>query len=575
MTNNGIYMTAYNESNIYASNNLLTSNYQLYNSSVSGIIYKKYLVAFYTGVNRLYNTINKAKITWTISGIITGDTVDISSNYIALFRNYNVGTNINIDISNINLYGPSSNNYFISISGYSYANISKAPLVGALYFNKQYDLTISAYLTSFTLSGIYNIDISNVYITNVINTYYNTYKPGHNLPVYVGNATISGPSASNYYLQSYYGYGDIINKALYATFMQVLDKRYDGTVDATPYVAAIGVSLSGLFQIDSNLTYIGVSSFKANFDNPEIGYDKTIYITDIQITDGSNNYAVYDTTITGNIIPLIRDKMYLNSTLQIDQNVHMYGNTVNEPNDFDYVLMYNVSQIPGIYSLTNIFNTITYIQNVQNYDDVNVCIELLNSSLLMNTNFIYNWNTINNHALTTIGMGLSTATFGTFKPYNQNIGNRFLEIMAHKIFGHAQAQAAISNDNTFFTHDAEIWDHLSNTVSNKTYQRSIFDQYVALGRMNLSNAINNFNVGNDNNINYNIPLSDTTGNVVFNLLGMSIDFPMILSGRVDMDETLRQMQSYTNVLNIGPNVGGTTIDANGFYNIPILVRFHD
>jgi len=233
--------------------------------------------------------------------------------------------------------------------------------------------------------------------------------------------------------------------------------------------------------------------------------------------------------------------IFLNNPLTINQNTGVYGSVINAGN-FDYIVTINTQYLTEG-NLTGLFENATYKQNNidLNHVDINLSIQ----------NFL-NWETnINNQSISTIEAGLSNIGFGTFLLTSQKIGDLLLEIIAHKMFGHAQAHAAIRNDNEFYTHDAEIWNHLSNTLNLNSIKYDVFNQYIALGR---------YATNEDSAVNY----------INFNLQDMSLDFPLYLNGSVVLDASLTNDER--NNLLQGPNVGGNQI-IDGLYNVPILVRF--
>ncbi len=83
------------------------------------------------------------------------------------------------------------------------------------------------------------------------------------------------------------------------------------------------------------------------------------------------------------------------------------------------------------------------------------------------SNKYYHWNSLENNQLPVkILQGNSNKAFATLKPNSDEIiGDRLLEVVAHKLFGHGQARAAISNDSEFYNHDAQLWDATSSTKS--------------------------------------------------------------------------------------------------------------
>jgi len=287
-------------------------------------------------------------------------------------------------------------------------------------------------------------------------------------------------------------------------------------------------------------------------------------------------------------------QMFINNALSIIQNTNMYGTYFNESSIYDYIFSINISSFAP--NISSIFNVATFTQNTLNNDDVNINLSIDKS------NVYNNWNNIfNNKPLVQVVMGQSTTGFGTLRPTIPNtIGDRLLEVVALKLFGHGQAHAAINNDNEFYTHDAQLWDHLSNSVAMNNIKHDIFNQYVASGRYeieiaqsdNFTNITNDINITDNININEQIinfnnsffslyitgnilpkpSTSDVNGDVVnFNFDGFSFDFPLYITGNIITDISLTSDE--LNMIQNGPDVGGSRL-INGSYNIPILVKFH-
>ena len=128
-----------------------------------------------------------------------------------------------------------------------------------------------------------------------------------------------------------------------------------------------------------------------------------------------------------------------------------------------------------INKITNIFSNASFRQNQSNdaLYDVNIT--------LAPSNTYYHWSyEVNNRLSVKILQGNSNIAFATLKPNSgEIIGDRLLEVVAHKLFGHGQARAAISNDREFYNHDAQLWDHLSTSLANDHFAHEIFNQYVA------------------------------------------------------------------------------------------------
>lgn len=255
-------------------------------------------------------------------------------------------------------------------------------------------------------------------------------------------------------------------------------------------------------------------------------------------------------------------QMYMNNPLVLNQNTSLYGQMLDDGTD-DYLFIVNIASVVGP-DITNLFNASTFIQNQQNADYYDVNLTIDSSSVFAN------WNLFNQQDLVTVSPCCSTVAFGTFKTISENLGDRLLEVVAHKIFGHAQARAAINNDDQFYTHDGTIWDHLTNTVAMNNIRNDIFNQYVAMGRYNtFSNTSGGVNP-QTNQFDDNNEFNDVDQNVQFNFIGLTFDYKMWVAGSLILDDSISQNE--VNIIQNGPAVGGSTLSM-GQYNVPVLVRF--
>jgi hypothetical protein len=245
-------------------------------------------------------------------------------------------------------------------------------------------------------------------------------------------------------------------------------------------------------------------------------------------------------------------QLFINNPLVLNQDTNVYGSFINE-GTYDYTFVINVANFAS--NITTMFANASYIQNSVNIDNYDV-----NITLNSDANFL-NWNAVfNNQPIVSINMGNSNIAFPTLEPTaHQTIGDRLLEVVAHKLFGHGQAHAAISNDSEYYTHDATVWNHLVNSVSMNNFRNDIFNQYVATDRYEHHAVQNNGTDGND---------VDNWTN--FNFNGMTFDYPLFLTGNMITDPSLTNVE--LDLITNGPNIGGTLL-VNGEYNIPILIRF--
>ena len=87
-----------------------------------------------------------------------------------------------------------------------------------------------------------------------------------------------------------------------------------------------------------------------------------------------------------------------------------------------------------------------------------------------------------------------------------------------------------------------------------------------------SSIIKNIDTTTNTIVNTNNNIGDISSWVNFDFNNISFDFPLHISGNLLLDSSLSSDD--INLLQNGPNVGGTSL-VNGYYDIPILVKFHD
>ena len=79
-------------------------NYQFATNITNADIYQKYIKAIFNGFNKVYNALTAGNCSYTLSGIINGDIIDISNIFIINFIDKNVGINKLVYIDQINLF---------------------------------------------------------------------------------------------------------------------------------------------------------------------------------------------------------------------------------------------------------------------------------------------------------------------------------------------------------------------------------------------------------------------------------------------------------------------------------------
>jgi hypothetical protein len=223
-------------------------------------------------------------LSYSLSGIITGDIVDISNIYQVNFSDIYIGNNKTVYVTNLGLYGSSYYNYYILEPVYSLANILGAGLqINWIALGKVYDRNNFAPL-SFSISGVLSQDLPFITVFNNWISLYRSVNAGKSIPIDISNITLSGSLANNYSINSIgITYGEISKRYLYSTGN---DKTYDSKIVAT-------LTISNLVGSD-NVYYF------ANFDNKNVGINKLIYLTLSGIFN--NNIFTPSSILSNNVI---------------------------------------------------------------------------------------------------------------------------------------------------------------------------------------------------------------------------------------------------------------------------------
>ena len=161
----------------------------------------------------------------------------------------------------------------------------------------------------------------------------------------------------------------------------------------------------------------------------------------------------------------------------------------------------------------------------------------LDNNLKLKENIFEIDTSFNEHAYL-IEKGNSINNFESFSKKSLLLSEIIFEILAHKLFGNAQAKVAFSNNNEFSLIDKLIWKGFINILQEKSEIQNIYNQYLILGKS--ENEINFTDVG--------------------------FCLPITLHGQ--LSKNLIKINMYNN----GFNTGGTSI-INGSYIIPLLLKY--
>jgi hypothetical protein len=220
---------------------------------------------------------------------------------------------------------------------------------------------------------------------------------------------------------------------------------------------------------------------------------------------------------------------FYNDVFSINRDTDLYASNKPSYNDqlYDYIITINGS-------LNNLFSKKSYQQDPNNINNVII-------------NFEINNNTYNNHYLATNILSTTNSLTNGIISEDFDFNTRILEILALKIFGHARARAAFSNDtDIIFDLQNEFYNHINNVVQN--HKHDIFNQYVQLDKPEM--------IKND----VNRPVN-------FNFTNGTFSFPGYISG------SLIDKNNLSNGLLNGPKTGISSVE-NGEYNIPILIKIN-
>lgn len=201
--------------------------------------------------------------------------------------------------------------------------------------------------------------------------------------------------------------------------------------------------------------------------------------------------------------------------------------------EYEYTLTVDL----GTQSTNAIFSSRTYQQSASDANAYDIDLTINTTQFDIDLRAGAKTTTVAEAGITSLGID----------PNDTSFGQRLLEIVAIKIFGHAKARAAIEND-TEFTGAALIQKFQSSLQEAIDTDRNlIFGQYVNLDRVQ-SDA-------NDNEGHNDV---DTATD--FNFDALDLVFPINLRGSI--------LDDASGIFDNGPNVGGSFL-ANGNYNVPL------
>ncbi|UJJ30659.1 YDG domain-containing protein [Halopseudomonas maritima] len=233
--------------------------------------------------NKTYDGTTDADVTADLSGVISGDDLQLAVS--GAFDDKNAGTGKNVTVSGV-LSGADAGNYTLSGAANATADITAKviDLINAVAQNKIYDGTTGADVTA-DLSGVISGDDLQLAVSGA----FDDKNAGTGKTVTV-NGTLSGADAGNYALSasSISTTADITAKVIDLINAVAQNKTYDGTTDAD-----VVADLSGVISGDD--LQLAVSGA---FDDKNAGTGKNVTVSGVLSGADAGNYTLSASSIS-------------------------------------------------------------------------------------------------------------------------------------------------------------------------------------------------------------------------------------------------------------------------------------
>ncbi len=251
-----------------------------------------------SGNNKLYDGSTNATVNGTpaLSGVVSGDEINLSGTPIYTFVSSDVGTSIEITTTGFDLSGSDSEKYIL-VQPILSADILSAELniTGLSGVDKTYDGTTNATTDgSSVLSGIVSGDDVNLTGTPVFT--FLSSEVGTEIDIITTGFSLSGADMANYTLVQPILSADITALELSIEGISGNNKSYDGTTEASVNGTP---TLSGVVSGD-DITISGTPVY--TFASPNVGTDIEITTTGFSLSGAdSANYTLVQPTLSADI----------------------------------------------------------------------------------------------------------------------------------------------------------------------------------------------------------------------------------------------------------------------------------
>jgi len=235
---------------------------------------------------------------YSLTGVISGDTVTLIDPTGAAYDTKNVGTGKTVTFTGLALSGADAGNYTVPVSASAPVGVIDALAITASLtgvVDKTYDGTTAATLGSgdYQLTGVIGGDT--VALAAGAGTY-DTRNVGTGKTVTFSGLNLTGADAMDYTVNTTASaaIGQIDPLALTASLIGAVSKTYDGTVAAT--LTAANYSLTGVVSGDAASLNDPTTG---TYDTSAIGTGKTVTVTGVNLTGADASNYLVPTTLTG------------------------------------------------------------------------------------------------------------------------------------------------------------------------------------------------------------------------------------------------------------------------------------
>ncbi|WP_299770587.1 YDG domain-containing protein [uncultured Pseudoteredinibacter sp.] len=264
-------------------------NITIANTDVTADITAKQITATGTAADKIYDGNTSANVELELSGVISGDTVNVSSSSDS-FGDKNVGVDKTVTSTGITLSGDDGGNYVLAdttITDTADINV-KDVSVNVSVADKEYDGTAIA---SFNIDSNGEIIVGDDVSISSGTANFDDKDVGQNKAVSFGDLNISGNDASNYNITiANTDASADINAKTITVNSTASDKIYDGSTQAD-----VSLELDGIIAGDTVL--VGASG--SAFDDKNAGSNKTVTTEGLVLSGlDSGNYVLVSDSST-------------------------------------------------------------------------------------------------------------------------------------------------------------------------------------------------------------------------------------------------------------------------------------